>query len=140
MKTFVKLLIIIGVLVLVSGAIIFSIGLSKNNGVAKESKTYDIENPVSDFKFDIDTSNVEFKLSDDGTSKVVYEDTAKIKHVVEVLDNTLSIKKAKARLILIPLYPNSIKSSPLISKSLNVTTSLMTVLILSFTVNKSTLL
>lgn len=97
MKTFVKLLIIIGVLVLVSGAILFSIGLSKNNGVAKESKTYLIENMVSNFKIDIDTSNIEFKISDDGTSKVVYEDTAKIKHVVEVLDNTLSIKQSDER-------------------------------------------
>lgn len=88
--------IVIGSVLLVVGGAIFGVGLARSFADTKiETKTVEITEPIGDFAFDLDTSNLEFKVSDE--TKVVYEDKESSYHEVKVENNTLSIVQKSNR-------------------------------------------
>ena len=92
MKKGIIALIAVGSTLLVAGTALFISGLV----IEKMNKepvvnTYDIREDVNKINIDISTANVEFKVSEDGTSKVICNETNKEVHNVSVANNTLSI-------------------------------------------------
>ena len=90
MKKGLLFLALIGLILLIAGGAIFAYGLVKN----KEdviTKTYEIEEAFENINIDVNTSNVELKLSTDAKTKVVVDETEKEPHKVEYKSETNSL-------------------------------------------------
>lgn len=87
------ILIVIGVLVFITA---IALNNWKFNNLFKNeyvTNTYDVEENFSKISIDVDTANINFFVSDDGKCKVICDETDKIKHTVNVENDTLSIKE-----------------------------------------------
>ena len=84
--------IIVGSVLTVTGSVLFGIGL-KNEKLdrAEVVHTYAITEAVNSISIDTKTADIEFKVSEDGESKVVCKEREKEFHSVSVKDGTLSI-------------------------------------------------
>ena len=92
MKPAVLIPIIIGSVLLAVGGVLIALGVRNNMAAARVTNTYEVKESFSKFDIDIETADLEFKLSPDISNKVVCEETEKDKHEVSVINNTLSIK------------------------------------------------
>lgn len=98
MKKFLIALLVIGILLAIAGGIIFGVSYSKAKMDTNiETKTYDIEEVFTNFEFDVDISDVEFKVSEDGKTKVEVKETEDYAHIVKVEDGTLKVKQQDDR-------------------------------------------
>lgn len=86
------------------GAIIFTVAMSASgwdlNKLGTVTYTTDTYEPGNDFKnisIDVDTTEIEFAPSDDGTCKIVCFEDEKIRHSVSVQNGTLIIKTVDTR-------------------------------------------
>ena len=84
--------IIVGSVLTVTGSVLFGIGL-KNEKLdrAEVVHTYAITEAVNSISIDTRTADIEFKVSEDGESKVVCKEREKEFHSVSVKDGKLSI-------------------------------------------------
>lgn len=99
MKKIILLPIILGSALLLVGGVVFTIAVvnsTSNNSILTKTKKLDDE-AFSKFDIDLDTSDVEFKVSSDGSKKVVFSETEKNYHTCKVENNTLSIKQVDER-------------------------------------------
>ncbi len=71
----------------------------KLSTIEYETNIHEISEEFSKVKIKTDTADFVFKLSDDGKSKVICEETAVTKHAVTVEDGTLSIEMTDKRTI-----------------------------------------
>ena len=94
MKKIILLPIILGSVLLVTGATIFAVALYKQKDNANSFKTNKYENleAFSNFDVDLTIADFEIKASSDDTRKVVVDETKYDNHTVEVKDNALVIK------------------------------------------------
>ena len=95
MKKSILIPIIIGATCLTVGGTLFTIGLVHNTKTSNSNSSlitneYNI-NEFSNIDININTANLEFKLSSNNERKVVCKEIKDIKHTVEVKDNTLYI-------------------------------------------------
>ena len=100
MKAKVLVPIIIGAVVLTVAIIFLILALS----TPTVNKTHVIEDPFANFTINVSTTDIEFSVSDDGTVKVVTDETEKQYHRVEVADNTLIITRIDDRNVFEKLY------------------------------------
>ena len=92
MKPFILIPIIIGSVLLVAGGAIFAVGIAKANTVEVVNEEYDLsDKDFTNFKFDLDVTDIEFKVSEGSEKKVVLRESKKVHHEVSVNENTLSI-------------------------------------------------
>ena len=97
MKGLVASLIVVGSLLLVGGGTVFAIGVARANKDANVvTKEYPIEG-YSNVNIDLQTADLEFKVSTDGTRKVVCVEREKRYHTVNVENDTLVIKGFDSR-------------------------------------------
>lgn len=97
MKTFAIIgIIFVILLLLVAGAFVV-VAVVNNSKTEIVTNTYELENDFSDIDINLDTSNLEFKISSDDAKKVVCEETDKDVHKVEVKDGTLFVKQTNLR-------------------------------------------
>lgn len=90
-------IVIVGALLLAAGGTVLAFGIK--NG-SQNNPTSQKEHPVGDYskiKIDIDTADLEFKVSEDSSNKVVVVEKEKRYHTVEVKDDTLTITAVDAR-------------------------------------------
>lgn len=88
-----KLIIIfIGVALLITGGVIFTIGVINRPSKPLEEKEYYIEEAFNNFDFQIETGDLLFVKSSDATPKVVVEENEDEYYEVSVESNTLVIK------------------------------------------------
>ncbi len=93
MKTCIKTIIAVGLSITLLGGILFTIGYANAKRTQKAIvNTYEISEEFGDFDITLTTANLEFKASEDGTTKVVCKETENLTHAVSVVDNTLTIK------------------------------------------------
>lgn len=93
MKKGVLALIIVGASLFSVGTALFVTGLVVEKLNRKPiTNTYEITEEVKNFNIDISTADLEFKVSEDGVSKVICNERENEYHEVTVADNTLSIK------------------------------------------------
>lgn len=98
MKPAVFIPIIIGSLLLTAGAVVFGIGLaSASKNTTKVTTPYELEETITGFDIDLDTSNLEFKVSTDDSKKVICNENKKNHHEVKVVDSVLTIKQIDER-------------------------------------------
>lgn len=98
MKKAILIPLIIGGVLLTAGTVLFIVGFSASNqSIERVSKTYDLDDPFTNFDIRLETSNLEFKVSEDGKKKVVCEETSKYYHGVQVQDGTLKIASVDTR-------------------------------------------
>ena len=97
MKPGIIALIVIGSALVISGGVIFTVGISKSVSTPKEEKTYVLEQDFTGFEIETNTSNLEFRVSNDGSKKVVASYTDKFYHTVDVTNNKLVIKQVDER-------------------------------------------
>lgn len=92
------LLIIFSIILLISGGIILATGVVRyNHNHNLSTKTYEIDDTVSNFNIDLSISDLEFKLSDDASLKVICAEKDNEYHTVGVENDTLCIKSVDAR-------------------------------------------
>ena len=97
MKKIILVPIIAGSALLLAGTVLFGVCLANSINAGKSiTKTVDVE-AYNKLNIKINTADVELKVSEDGSRKVVLEETEKLYHTVEVSNNTLSIKSVDAR-------------------------------------------
>ena len=97
MKKIVLISAIVSSTLLIIGGTFFAIGIvneTKNNKIV--TNEYEI-NDFNDINVDIDTADLEFKVSNDGSKKVVCVEKEKQLHSVEVDNNTLIIESNDER-------------------------------------------
>lgn len=93
MKKGILALIIVGASLFTIGTALFVTGLVVEKLNRKPiTNTYEITEEVKNFNIDISTADLEFKVAEDGVSKVVCNERENEHHEVVVADNTLSIK------------------------------------------------
>ncbi len=98
MKPIILVAIITGSALLVAGGTIFAIGLTKANKFEIVNEEYDLsDQDFANFKFDVDISDIEFKVSEGTEKKVVIKESKKIHHEVSVSENTLNITQRDDR-------------------------------------------
>ena len=92
MKKAILIPIIIGSVLLVVGGTIFAIGVGMNNASSKVvEKEYEIDE-FNKLNIDVDTADINFQVTTDGTRKVVVKEREKQYHTVNVENDTLNIK------------------------------------------------
>ena len=97
MNKIILLPIIAGSAIFVAASVLFSIcAINSSKANANVTKTVEVET-YNKLDIKINTADIEFKVSEDGTRKVVLEERKKLYHTVEVSNNTLSIKSVDAR-------------------------------------------
>ena len=99
MKKIILLPIILGSALLVTGGVVFTIAIinsTSNSIISTKTKNLEAET-FSKFDIDLETSDVEFKVSSDGSKKVVFSETEKNHHTCKVENNTLIIKQVDER-------------------------------------------
>ena len=92
MKKGAVIAIVVGTLLLIGGGVVLGIGISKG---VQEAKGVTNEHEIANFSnvnIDISTATLEFKVSEDGASKVVCEERENYYHTVNVENDTLIIK------------------------------------------------
>ena len=85
-------LIIVGSVFVVAGSVLLGLGLS--NEIKQEeilTHTYEIKEAVTNFELKLNTADLEFKVSTDGTNKIVLEEKEKQYHEVKEENGTLFI-------------------------------------------------
>lgn len=98
MKKAILIPIIVGGALLVTGSLIFAIALANNSkSSALVTNEYQIKEDFHNIDVDIDTSNLEFKTSEDGQGKIVFEERKKEHHEASVSADTLKIKYVDER-------------------------------------------
>ena len=99
MKKIILLPIILGSALLVTGGVIFTIAVlnsTSNSTIVTKTKKLDDET-FSKFDINLETSDVEFKVSSDGSKKVVFTETEKNYHTCKVDNDTLIINQVDDR-------------------------------------------
>ena len=89
-----KLIFLIGIILLVVGAVLFGTNYTKARAAAKEelkTNVIEINDEFQNVDIDIDTSDLTIKKSEDGKTKVECVETEKIKHEVKVEDGKLIV-------------------------------------------------
>lgn len=90
-------LIAVGSLILTAG-IFFGVGLLvTNHNIKQTMNVTEINDYVRNINVDVSVSDLEFKVSDDGKSKVITEESNKFYHIVKVENNTLKITQNDTR-------------------------------------------
>lgn len=98
MNKLVLIPIIIGAVLLTVGSGLLAVGIVASNKTSqKVTKTYEITETFNNFNIDVEISDVEFKASEDGTTKVVCNEAVKDYHEVKVENNALNITYVNAR-------------------------------------------
>lgn len=104
MKTSKIVAIVIAIVLIVAGAILSCVALAMNDfdlrefsTMKYETKTYEVGDSFSDIKIIDAEYNIIIAKSNDGECKVVSRDSDKIKHTVEVEDDTLIITRTDER-------------------------------------------
>ena len=85
-------LIIIGAAILVAAAAISGGNALSSLKVKAKEKTFTAEEDFNNISVDIDTEDIVFSLSEDGTCRVTCYEQSKVEHSVSVTDGTLQIK------------------------------------------------
>ncbi len=90
--------IIIGSLLLVAGGTVFAIGVaSASKNINKQTNEHELTEDFNNFNIDLTISDLEFKVSEGATKKVVCQETDKYYHEVKIENNTLKIKQIDNR-------------------------------------------
>ena len=100
MKGLIVIPIIVGGALLVAGGTVFGIALSKDYQKSDQSikqVDHEIADPFQNINIALNISNLEFKVSEGETKKVVCDDKEKQYHEVKVENNTLNIKSVDER-------------------------------------------
>ena len=97
MKPAILIPIIIGSVLLVAGGVILAIGIKNSKQANPVIHNYTVEESFNKFDFQLETADLEFKTSIDGSTKVVCDETEKDVHQVSVVDNTLTIRYQNTR-------------------------------------------
>jgi DUF4097 and DUF4098 domain-containing protein YvlB len=97
MKSIILVPIIVGSILLTVGGAFLAIGIVSNTTQKKVENTYELKEDFNKIDIDLDTSDLEFKVTTDGTKKVVCNETNKQTHSVEVVNNELTIKQHEKR-------------------------------------------
>ena len=98
MKKIVLIPIIVGSALLITGGIIFAVGLANAKQNKLVSRDVDLsEYSINGFDFDIDTADVTFKVSTDSNKTIAIKEYEKQTHSVEVKNNVLSINGVDKR-------------------------------------------
>ncbi|MBQ9513975.1 MAG: DUF4097 family beta strand repeat protein [Clostridia bacterium] len=87
-----KIIIIIFVAIAVTGGILFTVGIVKN----KQStvvNAYELTEEYKNITIDVATTDVYFKVSEDGKTKMVAEEAENEKHTVQIIDGVLTITR-----------------------------------------------
>lgn len=93
MKKIILLPIILGSVILIGGAVVFAVGVSrslKNNDHV--TNTYDITDDFTKFNINLSTADLSFEATTDGSKKVVCEESTKQYHDVKVENGALTIQ------------------------------------------------
>ncbi len=91
MKKGLLITIIVGSALLLTGAVVFAVGVANSSKEKQVTNTHELEGTISNFKIDNAVSNVSFMIAQDGKQKVVCKESEKMYHTVSLADNTLSI-------------------------------------------------
>ncbi len=95
MGKIVKTFACLGLVVLLAGGALVGIGFA--NGKIKEDKieekVFTTEESFSNLKFDVDTSNIEFKVAEDNKTTITYGEKNYQIHNFEIKDDTLIVKE-----------------------------------------------
>lgn len=92
MKGIIVLPIVLGSLLLVGGGVVLGVGIAHSKEDSKiVTREHAIEETFENINIDIETANLEF-VTTSGEAKVVCEERENIEHVVEVKENTLSVR------------------------------------------------
>ena len=92
MKPYILIPIIVGAALLTAGAILLPIAIVNSSSKAKEvTNEVVLDKSITNFDFDLDISDLEFKASQDGTSKLVLKESEKMYHEVKVEGETLNV-------------------------------------------------
>lgn len=84
--------VIFGVSLLVGGGVVLGIGIAKSHEHSQiVTRTHELEESFNNIKVDIETANLEFIATTDGTAKVVCEEKENIEHKVSISDGVLTI-------------------------------------------------
>ena len=83
--------IIIGAGLVTAGAVVLGVGLATAKGEEQIVTPYEFSEEITNFDFDLSTANVEFKVSEDASKKVIVEETEKEKHIVTLESGLLKI-------------------------------------------------
>ncbi len=93
-----KVWMIVATSLIVAGILVFIVAIAAANfdfvhmmGGKLDTKSYDITEKFDSLSIDVDISDVSFVAASDGKCKVVCNETAKEKHLVEVKDGALKI-------------------------------------------------
>ena len=97
MKPVILVPIIIGAALLVTGGVVVAIGLANSSNFETVANEYTIEEAFENFDIDLSTANLEFKVQDNTTKKVVCVESTKQHHDVKVTNNALTIKQVDER-------------------------------------------
>ena len=93
MKGLIALPIILGTMLLIGGGAVVAVGLAHNKGDTKMVENeHELSESFTNINIDLQTANLEFVATTDGTAKVVCNEREKYPHDVEVKDGTLNIK------------------------------------------------
>ena len=85
--------VIFGVSLLVGGGVVLGIGIAKSHEHSQiVTRTHELEESFNNIKVDIETANLEFIATTDGSAKVVCEEKENIEHKVSVNDGILTIQ------------------------------------------------
>ena len=91
------LFVIIGIAIVIAGGILLGVGIKKMAKTEVEEKVYDITEEFDNITVDVDTTDLYFKKSTDGKTKVVCTELDKLHHEVSVIDGTLFVKSVDER-------------------------------------------
>lgn len=98
MKKPILISLIVGASLLVVGGTLLTVGLVTNvKSLETITNTHQLEESFSNFNIDVTTSEVEFKVSPDGTKKVTTDDAEKYYHKVSIKDDILTIEQVDDR-------------------------------------------
>ena len=91
MNKLVLIPIIIGAGLLTAGAVILGVGLATAKTAEQITSPYEFSEKITNFDFVLSTADLEFKVSEDSSKKVIVEETEKEKHTVTLESGTLKI-------------------------------------------------
>ena len=95
MKKLLLIPIIVGGAVLITGSIIFGLAFANQSKTELADQTFDINETITNFDFNLSTADLLFKESD--SAKVVCRDSEKEYHEVTIKDGTLKINYVDTR-------------------------------------------
>ena len=97
MKPGLIVLIALGGVIVTAGTFIAIVGLSNRNSDSAATNTHVIEQAYGGIDFTLGTSDLDFYLSSDGSTKVVCKESEKLKNEVSVVDGVLTVKSVDSR-------------------------------------------